>query len=179
MAFVFKLLQIFKEPSRSELYLIGELSSAGTSCSSDFHMKSSVSFTFSVNWLARTLARSRHSAAFSGLRRSILIKSTATHFGWLKQCNPLHESHRCVIVLSGLTHRKNQRDCSSVDMDVQVTWSTAPYLWPARSTLLIQRRAARPDQRAERCQNVAGGLTAGPDDYLEPDGTVWWPGCER
>lgn len=41
-----------------------------------FHTWSSVSWTFSKNCLARTVARSKHSASWSKLRRSILIRST-------------------------------------------------------------------------------------------------------
>lgn len=58
------------------IYLWILLTCTGTLWSSDFHMKSSVFFTFSVNWAARTLVLSRHSASFSELRWSMLIKST-------------------------------------------------------------------------------------------------------
>lgn len=53
----------------------------GLSCwepqSSDFHMKSSVFFTFSTNCAANVPVFSKHAASISGLRRSMLIKSTA------------------------------------------------------------------------------------------------------
>lgn len=75
-------LLLLREPYKHEpvtkIYLTIFLSSSATLCSSDFHMKSSVFFTFSANWAARTLVLSRHSFSFSELRRSMLIKSTVS-----------------------------------------------------------------------------------------------------
>lgn len=86
-------------------YLWILLSSTGTSGSSDFHMKSSVSFTFSENWTARTLVLSRHSASFSELRRSMLIKSTASDRNnsdpFIESRNSVRIHRRCVSVSQG------------------------------------------------------------------------------
>lgn len=92
----------------------------------------------------------------------------------LDQTKPFVEnSVRCVLSQSEFTHRRNQKDCSSVDMDAPEMWSRAPCLWPARSTRLSQRRATPPGQRAGRCLSVAGAPRAGPDGSLGPDGTGW------
>lgn len=85
-----------------KLYLwILLLSSTGTLCSSDFHMKSSVFFTFSANWAARALVLSKHSASFSELRRSMLIKSTVADRSNSDTLIKLSYSLRCVWVSQG------------------------------------------------------------------------------
>lgn len=166
-----------KKPYRDKLitkmYLWVLLACSGTLCSSEFHMKLFVFFTFSANWAARTLVLSRHSASFSELRRSMLIKSTVLN---AKNSDILIKSLRIqihIVLQSVRTHHKSQRDCSSVDMDVQELWSRSPCLWLDHSRRLSQRRATPPGQTAERCLSVVGAPREGPDGSLGPDETGW------
>lgn len=62
--------------------------------SADFHMWSSVSLTFSANCSDRSLARSKHSASFSGLRRSMLIRSTADNPTMQRQWRDLSQQKK-------------------------------------------------------------------------------------
>lgn len=142
-----------------------------------FHMWSSVSRTFSWNRLARTEARSKHSASWSRLRRSMLIRSTGQQQNEAWQKETALNRRKCYST-THKTHHRNRRGCSIVGRGIPVQWSKTPCHGLLRSKQPILTTAGPRGQTAGRYLTWAGGQTAGPGDYPGPDGTVWSPGCE-